>query len=240
MKSKLITNKKLPISVSLVIPLYNNEKTLEKNLVKCYEIFSSSIKRFEILICNDTSTDGSEKLLKKLSGKFHSIKYYNHEKNQGAAGTIIDLYGRAKFDYIALFSLDGEWNPEDIYRLINYIYLNKLDIVIGKRNKETYTNYRKTVSFLYNLLPKILFGIETIDAGSIKVFRKEIFQNEIIRSQSLFFEAEMIILAMRHGKKISSLPVTYTREKIGSGTAANYRSVIHSVSDLLSLKFKVT
>jgi glycosyltransferase involved in cell wall biosynthesis len=229
----------LPISVSVVIPLYNNEKTALPQLDLCLKLLKSNLRLFEILIINDASTDSSERILKRFCAQHKETKYYNHKINKGISETIYELYGKAKSDYVLLFSVDGEWDPYDIVRLIKYIYGKRADIVIGKRDKHCYTPYRKFISFLYNLMPVILFGIKTIDAGSIKVFKKEIFQDETIRSRSLFFEAEMIIKAAAKNKIILSLPVTYKRDKKDSGTAAKWANVFGSLKDLLCLRFSL-
>src|SRR5258706_528423 len=123
----------MKLYTSLVIPLFNNEKTLVSQLMKCETIMKNMCKDYEIIVCDDKSTDSSSSLLKKYFSKNPKFKLLFHQKNQGIAKTIKSLYKKAKFTYIVLFSVDGDWNPKDIKRLLLYAEKNNADIVIGKR-----------------------------------------------------------------------------------------------------------
>src|SRR5256885_8364823 len=144
-------NNKFAASVSVVIPVFNNEKTIIEQLKKCQKILASVCTNYEILISNDKSTDSTEKLLKQFP-KDAQIKVFHQPKNLGIAQNIRFLYQKAESKYLLLFSLDGGWDPQDIARLINHIHSQKADIVIGKRAIKDYPLQRKVISTIYNIL----------------------------------------------------------------------------------------
>lgn len=228
---------KLPLKLSLVIPLFNNEKTLHQQLLSCAKILNSLCRHYEILVLDDASSDTSYLLLKKYFSFRKHFKIIHHKINLGIAGTIKELYQTAKYPYIALFSVDGDWNPSDIGKMILSVYKNRADIVIGKRQKEDYLLYRKIVSFFYNLFPRLLFGVQTYDAGSIKIFKKNVYEHISLQSESVFFEAEFIIKASQNGAKVISQPISFQKKIKTSGTGGNLPIVLKSLSDMVRLKF---
>src|SRR5438105_7325696 len=92
------------IEASLVIPIFNNEKTLVPQLKRCEQILKKLCEKYEIIVSDDRSTDLSSSLLRKYFFKNAHFKLVFHEKNQGIAKTIRSLYKRAKYKYIILFS----------------------------------------------------------------------------------------------------------------------------------------
>src|SRR5215472_3810068 len=158
--------------VSLVIPLHNNQSTLTQQLETCDQILRAIPCDYEIIICDDMSTDNSASLLRQYFDQREHFTIIFHQKNLGIAATISELYHRAQYQYIVLFSVDGDWDPYDIEKLIRTALKENCDIVVGKRNKRHYSNSRKIISFFYNFLSYAFFGVRTYDAGSIKLIKK--------------------------------------------------------------------
>ena len=97
---------------------------------------------------------------------------------------------------------------------------------------KNYTLWRRVVSGSFNLLPHILFGVPTYDAGSIKLFRADVLRIPLI-SRSPFREAERIIRANRHGYRVGAVDVDHHERCRGHATGARLRLVVLSVADLL-------
>lgn len=225
-----------PYSVSLVIPLYNNEKTLKGQLKKCNDVLNTLCKKYEIIICEDGSTDNSKKLLEEKFQK-EPFKLIVHNKNLGIARTTRELYKKARYDYVLLFSVDGDWNTLDIKKLLLFLKKTKSNIVIGKRNHANFTFYRKIISISYNVLCYLFFQVKTEDAGSIKVMSNKILKNTTLTSKSVFSDAEIIIRASKKGHKINSTPVYFKKREKKSGSGGKASLVIASFVDLIKLRF---
>jgi glycosyltransferase involved in cell wall biosynthesis len=231
--------KNTPIySVSLVIPVYNNANTAVEQINICLKVLKSITNDFEILISDDASQDDTVNLLKKAFLKDKRVTIAQHKSNQGIAKNVYGLYKKAKKEYIVLFSVDGDWEPQDIKNMLLVAWKNNADIVIGHRKIKNYTMKRKIISSAFNRLPKILFGIETYDAGSIKVIKKQLFNKTALRATSVFFEAELIIKASKNGAKVMTCPITFRKKDKTSGSGGNLKLVMASVRDMIVIYLK--
>lgn len=224
------------MNVSLIIPLFNNAGTLSRQLVKCQTILSECCRKYEIIVCDDASNDTSRKLLQKYFKNRKEYRLIFHKKNMGISKTIRELYIKAKYEYILNYSVDGDWDPNDIKKLILIAHRERSDIVIGVRRTKVYSPWRRCISYWYNFLPVLLFGVHTHDAGSIKIIRKQIFQRLRLQSSSVFFEAEIIIRAVKLGYRIQTCSIHHKRTKGDLGAGGTVSLVLRSFYDLLRLR----
>jgi glycosyltransferase involved in cell wall biosynthesis len=224
------------INISLIIPTYNDEKTIVKQVFTCENIIKKYSINYEIIIADDNSIDNTSHL---LISNFLKNKNYNlvfNKKNIGITKNVYQLYYLAKYEYIIFYSADGDWNPFDLKKLIEKQQSTKADIVIGKRQKKHgYTLYRNFISTMHRLLPILFFGIDTYDPGGIKLIRRNIIPKKLI-SKSQFFEAEIIIRARKNGYKTVFCFVTYSKIVSGSGYGGAFISAFESFLDLLRLR----
>lgn len=220
--------------VSVVIPVHNNGIAIIPRLVACENMLSALQVPYELVIGEDASTDGSAQALRDhFSGRSH-VRIFYHPHNLGIGKNIYFLYTKARYPYTALFSVDGDWNIDDLKRMIHYCWKQHADMVIGKRLKKSgYTWDRRMISFLFNTLPKLFFGVDPIDAGSIKVFKTSLMRTIPVISRSQFFEAELIIKAINAGKIVYSLPVSYRKRVIGRGMWWRLGGAVEAFVDLL-------
>lgn len=229
--------KKFPPSLSLVIPVYNNERSLVGQLNACLAEMKKLPASWEIVIANDASSDRSDILLKRYA-KLSNVRIFSHKENKGIADNLRFLYNIAKSDYICLFSIDGDWDPGDIGRMYNELMETYADIVIGKRLTKGYSMYRHLVSFFYSVLPLLFFKVTVVDPGSIKIFSRAFYKNLEFYSKGVFFEAEMIIKAKKRGLNVVSIPVAHTRGKQTKALGGTLRYVLPAIKDLITLRLK--
>ena len=215
---------------SIVSPIYNDMNTLSRVLPVLLSRVKSLQKQFEIVLLDDGSRDGSREWIAEYAKKFPTIVVRYHDTNQGVAKTYRELYALARGEYVVLFSLDGEWDPEDAVRLLTKCIKNGYDIVVGVRTKKQYSLWRMIVSFLYNQLNRMLFGVNTHDAGSIKVFRKHVLTLPII-SRGVFDEAERLIRASRAGFRIGSLAISHAKT-VKRHRGIRFMHVIEAMTDV--------
>lgn len=225
-------------SVSLIIPVYNNAKTLLTQLHECEKILKRTCKRYEIVICEDKSMDNTAHLLKKYFVKNKNFRLIFHKKNLGVSMTLRQLYDAATYDYIINYSVDGGWYPEDVRRMLLLAEKKNADILIGIRKKKTYGLYRLFVSFFYNFLPRLFFGVDTYDAGSIKVTRRRVLRKMDLCSRSIFFEAEMIIRAQKAGYRVFIGTVHHRNEGRKNWGGAKVSLIMNSFLDLVKLRIR--
>lgn len=229
-------NKKNKLSISLVVPTFNDESTVIAQLNECEKIIKKYTEDYEIIVADDFSKDKTRNLLlKHYKNKKHYRLIFN-KSNMGISGNVRQLYFLARKNYILFYSADGDWNPKDTEHLIQTLLKDNADIVIGKRKKKIgYTLYRNALSFFHKLLPLILFGVNTIDPGGIKIIKKKLAQIPLVCT-SQFFEAEIIIKAKKNGYKVSWYPVIYKKKSYGSGRGGAFSSALRALMDVFKLR----
>ncbi len=227
------------ISISLVIPTYNDEKTIVGQVLACEKILQKTCSKYEIIIAEDHGTDNTWNLLNVHFGKKREYRLIQNKQNMGITKNVQQLYSLAKMDFVLFYSADGDWNPQDTEKMIDRQIETGADIVIGKRIKKNgYTPYRHLISTLHRLLPLILLGVDTIDPGGIKLIRRDLAQAKL-SSKSQLFEAEIIIRAKRAGKKVTWSPVSYNKPYTGAGFGGGFNSALESGRDLLKLRMNL-
>lgn len=199
--------------VSIVAPTYNEAGIAVKSLSTLTHLVDKHIPNSEIIVLDDGSTDGNLSQLQSFArGKKH-LRIIPQNPNRGTAISFRNLYALAKGEWIISFSLDGEWDPADVIRLYERLSKDDSDMVLGVRTHKHYAPGRLLVSWVYNAIVFLLFGVATKDAGSIKAMRTKLVRNIPIVAKGVFDEAERIIRAARLGYRIAYLPISHLPTK---------------------------
>ena len=213
------------------MPVYNEACALPGVLDEALAVALASPVACEIVLVDDASTDGSLDILLAYEREYPAVvRVIHHEANQGIMGAFETLYRAARGRYVFLNASDGQWKTAECLRLLEVCEQNH--VVVGLRRIKNYTLWRKIVSDSFNVLPRLLFGVRTYDAGSIKLFRADVLRIALI-SSSPFREAERIIRASRRGYRIGAIQVEHHERSRGRATGARVSLVVLSVVDLL-------
>ena len=113
--------------LSLIIPVYNEAKTIEKIIRRVDEISLPFDK--EIVIIDDFSTDGTREMLSKLNSE--SIKVFFHEYNQGKGAALRTGFSKAQGDVVIIQDADLEYDPAEYPKILQPILDGKADVVYG-------------------------------------------------------------------------------------------------------------
>jgi len=118
------------MNIDVIIPCYNEEKTIEATIVKSIENLGS---KDNLLVVDDGSTDKSNFLIKNLANKFTNINLMVHEKNLGKGAAIQTALKKVKNEIVIIQDSDMEYNPSEYKKLINPILELGADVVYGSR-----------------------------------------------------------------------------------------------------------
>ena len=118
--------------LSLVIPVYNEEKSLKNIVEKTLDIEKDlgDIK-LELIIVDDCSTDNSYEIAKSLENE--KIKVFRHDKNQGKGAALKTGFMEAHGDFIGIQDADMEYDPRDYIKLLKPLTEDKADVCFGSR-----------------------------------------------------------------------------------------------------------
>lgn len=218
-------------SVSVCFPAYNEQATIESVLTEAHELLHASQLDYEILVCNDGSVDRTGRIIEQVASRLPNVRALNNPRNMGIHATFERLYREASKDFVFLNSTDRQWDTSLLFQMLPLT--SSFDIVIAARKNKHYGAIRRFVSWAFNLLPAILFRVETHDAGAVKLVRREIIERFALVSRSPFSEAERLIRAARAGYRIASYPVSVSSRATGRARGASPSAVMQAVIDVM-------
>ena len=222
------------MKLSVVMPAYNEEGAIEGVILDHVRILESlALPDWEIVCVDDASSDRTPQLLAALQQRFPRLRVVRHEKNQGIFASFSDCYREARGTHIYATGSDGEWPPENLPRMLERLQAGA-DLVVGVRTNRdaVYSISRRFISASFNALPRLLLGVPTRDAGSVKLGIRAIFDLELI-SRSPFFEAERIVKAQRAGFSVAFVPIQFRNRLSGKAGGASWGNIRSSLRDLL-------
>ncbi len=158
---------------SIIIPAYNEEEALPNLLDEIYNINFDKV--FEVIVVNDFSSDNTLKQLERFTS--YNLRVISHSQRSGQSMAIFTGINAAKYDYIVTIDGDGQNNPKDIMRMLNFLFKkNESKIVCGIRKNRRDNSIRIISSKLANFVRKHYLGDECDDTGcSLKIFNKKLF-----------------------------------------------------------------
>ena len=195
------------MTVSIIIPIYNEKKNISL-LVKKINSCLNKIK-YEILIIDDSSNDGTQKILVKLLKQHKNLKViFRKDKVRDLSKSCRDGFEKTLYKKILVMDGDLQHNPKYIKQMINIMRASDSDIVIGARDLvntrvKSLSFFRQFASFFLIKFINLIFEKKTIDPMSgFFLFKKKIYK----RNKQLLFLERFKILAdlMYVNKKISA------------------------------------
>ena len=225
----------------IVIPAYNEEEILEKNILKLYNYAKKNIKNYnwEIIVGNNASIDKTLQIAQKLSKKYKEIRFVDRKTN-GKSATIKAIWLDKDADYYMY--MDADLSTDIGYTLQLIKALEKgYDIAIGSRTIKTKSKRslkREIVSFGFKLILKIFFLIKLKDSQcGFKIINKKVRDNIIPKMKALnygFMDTEMLLIAFKKDYKIKEIPVTWKDERISKINI--FRDIIDTMENILKIR----
>ena len=171
---------------SIILPSYKEAKNLDLLIDK---IFSLTKKKFEIIVVDDFSNDGTLEILKKKKKKFKNINYLIRYKDRGLAKSIHKGILLSKKKNLIVMDCDFNHNPKDILKLISRFEKDKLDFISGSRFKIVkYKNlkFRFILSYFYCLILSKFLGYKKTDSlsGFFVIKKKVLYKTNL---KKIFF-----------------------------------------------------
>ncbi len=169
------------ITLSVVMPAYNEGQHIYDNLVETDKILSTFVRRYEIIAVNDGSKDNTWDEIKRAASKLASVSDYGYSDNHGKGYAICHGIENASGRYIAFLDSDLELSPKMLKSFLKIMKEQDVDIVIGsklhKDSKLDYPLIRKIMSYGYYLMLKVLFRLNVHDTQTgIKLFKNSVIK----------------------------------------------------------------
>lgn len=209
-------------TLSLIIPIYNEEKTLVDIVEKTLSVQNDNFAikndiKLELVLVDDCSSDDSLKIAQNLANKYPNIKVFSHDKNQGKGKALKTGFEGATGDFIGIQDADNEYNPFDYLKMIKPLLEDKADVVYGSRYLKQDT--RRILYFWHTfmnkgltLLTNMYTNLDITDMETCyKLFRADVIKNIVpnLKENRFGFEPEVTIYVARGKYRVYECAINY-------------------------------
>ncbi|MFH1536118.1 MAG: glycosyltransferase family 2 protein [Patescibacteria group bacterium] len=234
------------MKLSIIIPVFNEKKTIREVIKKVSSVELSDKINKEIIIVDDGSTDGSVNLIKNIMIK--GVRKIFHEKNSGKGAAVRTGIEHSMGDLIIIQDADLEYDPNYYKKLLEPILEKNAQVVYGSRlmtyplkiwgrNKTILPIHLIANKFL-TLLTNLLYGgnITDMETG-YKLFKREVLKNISINSNKFDFEAEVTAKILKREIPIIEVPISVKPRTYKDGKKIGWKDGFWAVWTLLKYKF---
>ena len=220
------------IDVSVLVPAKDEAENLPLFMEQAAEAFADSSTRYEVVVIDDGSTDGTWEVITRLKETYPFLRAERHRSRRGIADALRTGYLASRGRVLVFYPADLQFKPEDIPRLVSPILADEADMVTGFKQGK----YEKAfVSGIYNGLSRTLFHVPVRDLNSVKAYRREIMDELPIRPD---WHRYMIVLAAAQGYSVSEIPIAVYPRHAGKSKFGIGRIPV-GVLDMLAVWFEL-
>lgn len=200
--------------LSIVIPCYNEEKTLAQCIERVLGIADETLS-LEIVIVDDGSKDSTAAVAGDLARRFPGVRLIRHAQNKGKGAALRTGFREATGEFVAVQDADLEYDPEDLKRMLGPLIRGDAEVVLGSRflsigaHRVLYFWHYLGNRFL-TLLSNIFTDLNLTDMEACyKVFRREVIQSIEIRENRFGFEPEIVAKVAAMRLRIYEMGISY-------------------------------
>jgi len=199
--------------ISVVIPAYNEEKTIGNVIYSTISTMENLEKPYEIIVVDDGSNDNTRRIATR-----YKATVLSNGKNIGKGYALRKGFRCAQGNIVVTIDADGAHNPKEIPDLIHPL-VNGVDIVAGSRflyNDRKYSTSRlnRLGNLLFNITIMILTGKRTTDSQTgFRAFKKDVLQKLNLESLGYEIETEMTVKGLKNGFVVQEKPISCERRK---------------------------
>tara|TARA_B100001996_G_C18495868_1_gene529494 strand:- start:104 stop:784 length:681 start_codon:yes stop_codon:yes gene_type:complete len=223
------------MSLSIIIPCLNEEKTITKVIKEIIFVIQKKFE-YEIIVVDDFSKDRTINLVKEIIEKEKSIKLVQNAKNFGYGGSFKEGLKFAEKKYSTIIPGDGETNIEEILmnysklESVNKIFFYNIDNDRGFLRNFISSSYTKIINFFFNLKLKYYNGSF--------FYKTEDLVKITINSNGFFFLTEIIIKMLKLNSEYIELPLSLkNKAKLSRSNAIKFSNLLSIIKDFLKVYF---
>jgi glycosyltransferase involved in cell wall biosynthesis len=229
--------------LSIIIPVYNEEKTIYQVLEAVHNIRLQENVEKEIIVVNDASKDGSLREIERFKNSVRDVQIIDKPVNEGKGAAIQTGIRYASGDYTIIQDADLELNPEEIKLVIAPVLKGEADVVYGSRFLDGKVKSQGLTSrwanWFLTKLSNLVFGIKITDMETCyKLVPTEVFKSLILVEKRFGFEPEITAkLAKVKNLRWKEVPITYKPRSNVQGKKIGWRDGIRAVQCILKYGF---
>lgn len=209
---------------SVIIPAHNESKRIGEVLR------SLKGKGYEVIVVDDGSTDGTGDIAEGMG-----VRCVRVAENRGKGYACREGVQNAKAERIVIFDADGQFNADDIRKMVKALDNN--DLAIGQRSMHSIPLARRASNrFAACVVSSITGGRYSDVLCGFRAMNKKMFMELGLERDRYEFESEMAIKAAKKGMKIAQVPVSvrYFSDEAGMGIGSSLKVMLYILKELAS------
>jgi glycosyltransferase involved in cell wall biosynthesis len=207
---------KRSVEISVVFPAYNEAASLEAAVDKVTQTLNGFTGSYEIIIAEDGSTDGTDKLAAALAEKHPFVKHIHGDKRLGRGAALKNAFKQSSGEVLVYMDLDLATDLEHLKALVDAVGSEGFDFATGSRmlpeSNVKRSGTRNIASKTYNFMVRRVLGSEVKDHQcGFKAFRREPLMRLLdeVEANHWFWDTEILVRARRRGYRIKEIPVSW-------------------------------
>jgi len=230
--------------LSIIIPAYNEGKTIHQILDKIKKVDFGKDIGTEIIIVDDCSKDNTKEALEtyKKNNPEVDIQIYTHTVNQGKGSAIRTAITHVTGHITIIQDADLEYDPEDIKLMLDYYFEHNLNVLYGsrflnKQNKHSYSTFfigGQIVTWISNIL---FLQKLTDEPTCYKMVDSELLKSIPLKCTGFEFCPELTAKIAKKGVKIKEIPIRYYPRSIEEGKKIKWYDGLEAIWVLLKYRF---
>ena len=233
--------KKTERLISIIVPVFNEAKTILKVLQKLSEIRKFGYS-FEVIVVNDGSTDNTNQILSENNSLID--KQIDNETNSGKGYSVKKALEIAEGKYIIFQDADLEYDPIELNKFIKLINLFNPDLIIGSRlNYSEYTRSHNILNKFGNKLITLIFNLFynttfTDIYSCYACYKKNLLNEKELVTMGFEQHAEILSKVVKKGKKFYEVPISYNGRTHEEGKKIKFHHIFAVMFRIIIERFK--
>jgi len=227
------------MKLSIVIPAYNEESTIQQIVEKVQAVSLPAGLSKEIIIVNDGSKDKTGDILNHFGGQADVIII--HQSNQGKTAALLTGFKNSSGDILLIQDADLEYDPQQYTKLLQPILDETTEVVYGSRflghidGMELINRWANGIS---NRTFSFLYGVTITDINTCyKVFTRRAWEGMVITSRNFAFETEFTVKLLRRGHTIKEVAIDYTARSRQAGKKIKWSTALEMFWPIVKYRF---
>lgn len=229
--------------LSILIPVYNERAFLRPLVEKVMAVELPRGLEKEVVLVDDCSTDGTDKIIGTLRERFPQIRAFRQEKNQGKGAAIRRAIAEMTGEYAIVQDADLEYDPREYPEVLRPLLEGHADVVYGSRfagrqMRRVLFYHHKLGNLFLTHFSNFMTGLDLTDMETCyKAFRADVLKTIPLRSNRFGIEPEITAKIAKRGCRVFEVPISYYGRGYAEGKKIGWKDGVQAIYTIIKYRF---